>query len=81
MYHILTNDLKNKSSSQCMDELSDLIDETEKKFPSAKIVLSTATHRNDSGINNIKVSSINARIQETYHDRQSLTICNNDNMT
>ena len=81
IYHILTSDLKNKSPSQCMDKLSNLIDKTEKKFPNTKIVLSSATHRNDSDINNIKVSSINAIIQETYHDRQSLTICNKDNMT
>ena len=64
-----------------MEGLSDLIVKTKKTFPETKIMLSTATHRNDSDIINLKVSSINAMIKENYHDKPSLMICDNDNMT
>ena len=81
VYHILTNDLKSKGSSNCIEGLSDLIVETEKTFPETKIVLSTATHRNDSDITNLKASSINSMIKENHHDKPSLMICVKDNMT
>ena len=80
IYHILTNDIKQKGASNCLEEMTDLIVETEKKLPNAKIVISTATHRLDNEKLNLRISSLNAQIMEFCDGKENLSVVDNDNL-
>ena len=78
--HPLTNDIKNKPPSECVDDMKNLTDDMETKWPESKIILSLATPRKDSDLYQVNTQVVNALLKRQFIDNQRVTISDNDNM-
>ena len=63
-FHILTNELKPNSSTDCVSRLRELIQITKVKNTTSKIVISLATNRSDEQKLTLKVNTANSLIKE-----------------
>ncbi|CAG2197469.1 unnamed protein product [Mytilus edulis] len=80
-YHILSNELTKKSSSECVLQLEKLIQKTKEKRPDSKIVVSLATNRSDERKYNLKVNTVNSLVKEMHEESSDFVICDNHNLS
>ena len=80
MLHSLTNDLKSKSSSDCVDKMCDIVDDIRELYPKTKIIISLPTPRNDSNDFNIKGQIISVMIKDKLRGNTTVSFCDNSNM-
>ena len=77
--HPLFNVIKNKPP-KCVDDIKNLTDDMETKWPESKIILSLATPRKDSDLYQVNTQVVNALLKRQFIDNQRVTISDNDNM-
>lgn len=75
-FHILTNELKANSSTECFTRLQELIQVTKVMNPTSKIVISLATNRSDEQKLNLKVNTVNSLINEFSLEEDCNFYCN-----
>ena len=63
-FHILTNELKSNSSTDCVSRLRKLIQVTKVKNPTSRIVISLAINHSDEQKLNLKVNTVHSLIYE-----------------
>ena len=78
---MLSNELKNSTSSECVTKLQNLVKVTKSVKPESKILVSLATKRTDDKKLNLKVNTINAIIKEIKEDNGDFEICDNSNLS
>jgi hypothetical protein len=78
--HSLTNDLKSKSPSDCVDKMCDIVDDIRELYPKTKIIISLPTPRNDSNDFNIKGQIISVMIKDKLRGNTTVSFCDNSNM-
>lgn len=78
---MLSNELKNSTSSECVTKLQNLVKVTKSVKPESKILVSLATNRTDDKKLNLKVTTINAIIKEIKEDNGDFEICDNSNLS
>lgn len=78
--HSLTNDLKSKSPSDCVDKMCDIVNDIHELYPKTKIIISLPTPRNDSDDFNIKGQLISVMIKDKLRGNTMVSFCDNSNM-
>ncbi|CAC5379198.1 unnamed protein product [Mytilus coruscus] len=78
--HSLTNSLKDNSADNCVTKLDDIVQTTNKKWPSCKVVISLATVRKDKDTYNNQVHLVNALVRNHFIKYNFVSLCDNDNL-
>ncbi|CAC5393182.1 unnamed protein product [Mytilus coruscus] len=78
--HSLTNDLKTKQPTQCIDRLFDIVSEASSKWPLLKCVISFTTPRRDSITNFTNAQIINALLEQKFSDIDNIFFADHTNM-
>ncbi|CAC5400944.1 unnamed protein product [Mytilus coruscus] len=78
--HSLTNDLKTKQPTQCIDRLFDIVSEASSKWPLLKCVISFTTPRRDSITNFTNAQIINALLKQKFSGIDNIFFADHTNM-
>lgn len=78
--HSLTNSLKDNSADNCVTKLDNIVQTTNKKWPSCKVVISLATVRKDKDTYNNQVHLVNALVRNHFIKYNFVSLCDNDNL-
>ncbi|VDI84200.1 Hypothetical predicted protein [Mytilus galloprovincialis] len=78
--HSLTNDLKTKQPTQCIDRLFHIISEASSKWPLLKCVISFTTPRRDSITNFTNAQIINALLKQKFSGVDNIFFADHTNM-
>lgn len=79
--HTLTNDLKTKTPTTCIDEMDRICKTIHELYSNTKIILSLPTPRSDSQEYNNKGQLITAMIKDKFRANELITVCDNSNLT
>jgi lysophospholipase L1-like esterase len=80
-FHSLTNDIQNLSSSDCVHQLTSLINNTQSRFPKSKIIVSLATPRKDRMDWNDNGDLVNIMLKEKFRNAEHILLCDNSNLS
>ena len=69
--HVLTNDLKHKSPSDCVDKLLSVTHQCQTKWPDTTVLVSAATPRGDDVKHHTNGQIINAMLMQKLHESDS----------
>ncbi|CAC5360084.1 unnamed protein product [Mytilus coruscus] len=78
--HSLTNDLKTKQPTQCINRLFDIVSEASSKWPLLKCVISFTTPRRDSITNFTNAQIINALLKQKFNGIDNIFFADHTNM-
>ncbi|CAC5374668.1 unnamed protein product [Mytilus coruscus] len=78
--HSLTNDLKTKQPTQCIDRLFDIVSEASSKWPLLKCVISFTTPRRDSITNFTNAQIIKALLKQKFSGIDNIYFADHTNM-
>jgi hypothetical protein len=73
--HTLTNDLKTKTPTTCIDEMDRICKTIHELYSNTKIILSLPTPRSDSQEYNNKGQLITAMIKDKFRANELITVC------
>ncbi|CAC5399219.1 unnamed protein product [Mytilus coruscus] len=78
--HSLTNDLTTKPKEECVNKMDKIIEDTHKRHPDLKIIISLPTPRADDESLNIKAQMLSIMLKEKFNNKDNVTLCDNSNM-
>ncbi|CAC5390523.1 unnamed protein product [Mytilus coruscus] len=78
--HSLTNDLTTKQKEECVNKMDKIIEDTHKRHPDLKIIISLPTPRADDESLNIKAQMLSIMLKEKFNNKDNVTLCDNSNM-
>ncbi|KAK3089606.1 hypothetical protein FSP39_004960 [Pinctada imbricata] len=81
VYQLLSNDIKEKSTNDCVKEMKELIRQTESIHRQSKIVISLPTNRGDSRELNNKINIVNASAKVEFQNYDNVLISDNSNLS
>jgi hypothetical protein len=80
-FQLTTNDIKTSTCNQVTQDYCTLVDDTAKKFPGCKIIISQAPNRQDSGKLATQSKVVNASLHDHYQERKDVSFIRNTNVT
>ena len=79
VYHLITNDIEEKSAATIEKELITLVGDTQQKHRDIKIAISLAHPRGDNSKLHLESQLLNAMITMRFHDSETVCVIHNDN--
>ncbi|CAC5367058.1 unnamed protein product [Mytilus coruscus] len=72
--HSLTNDLTTKPKEECVNKMDKIIEDTHKRHPDLKIIISLPTPRADDESLNIKAQMLSIMLKEKFNNKDNVTL-------